>query len=556
MARIRFVIVAAALFIAIGGQKPIGQQPARDTRPIDRAGIGVIRGRVLGADTRVPLRHAFVSLEGPPRPSNSSTLTDLDGRFEFTQLPSGRYRLTAAKRGYLQLEYGQRHPRQQGTPINLPAAGVTEDVEFLLPPAGAISGTVTDDLGEPIERARVTVLQRQFSQGGRRLVPVGPASYLDTGYTNDLGQYRIYGLPPGTYYVGVKPPYSDTGTDDSFAFAPSYYPGTAEMAQAGRIALKIGEQRAGADVMVVAARPTRVSGIVFNSLGQPAAGASVGASQAVGDASTSTSYGRSRATTQADGRFVLAGLPPGTHTLSASLRDAATGDLERGQISVNVAGSPVDGVMLTTLAPVTVAGRVRIDRAATPPLPVLGRVIVSDARFEMPPYVALLQPDGSFTARGIMPGPARAFIVPDLPAGWGVESVRYQGRDITDGGIDVGANDLNGIDIVVSNRAASLNGTVTDSDGQVVSDYAVVVFSDIPARWAPGRSVVKARPDQNGGFSVSDLRPGTYFAVALEYLADGDEYDPEVLSSLREVAMRLTLGDGEKKTIQLRMITP
>jgi hypothetical protein len=217
----------------------------------------------------------------------------------------------------------------------------------------------------------------------------------------------------------------------------------------------------------------------------------------------------------------------------------------------------VDGVTLTMFAPVRVTGRVRIDRAAAPPFPGVSRlrVIVTSLRFDMPPFIVLPQPDGSFDARGLPQGPARTFVLPDLPAGWGIDTVRYQGRDITDGGIDVGTSDLNGIDIVVSNRTAALAGTVTDADGRTASDYVVVVFSDIPARWARGRSVIKARPDQDGGFSITDLRPGNYFAVALEYLADYDEYDPEVLSGLREVATRLTLGNGEKKTIQLRLFT-
>ena len=157
---------------------------------------------------------------------------------------------------------------------------------------------------------------------------------------------------------------------------------------------------------------------------------------------------------------------------------------------------------------------------------------------------------------GIPPGPQRRFDVLDLPGGWGVKSVRYQGRDITDVGADIEANQNPvGIEIVVSNETTDVAGIVNDANGQPVDDYVVVVFSDNPARWAPGRSVMSARPDQNGRFTLRDLRPGNYFAVALEYLENGAEYDPEVLGALREAATRLTLADGEKKTITLRMVT-
>ncbi len=431
-----------------------------------------------------------------------------------------------------------------------------EPIDFVLPPAGVISGVVTDDLGEPIDRARVTVLRREFSQGLRGLVPVGPASYLEQGYTNDLGQYRIYGLQPGTYYVGVQPPYSAVRADESLSFAPTYYPGTAEMAQAQRIVLKLGQQRAGADIMVVSARPSRVSGIVLTSLGQPAAGASVSALQSVGDPSMATTYGNARGTTQADGKFVLAGVPPGSHTLSASLRNPATGELERGETSIAVAGGAVEGVTLTMVAPVSATGRVRFDPAATPPFPAIARMLAyaSSVRTDFPPSSSLVQSDGSFEIRGIPPGRARRFGV-DAPTGWGVKAVRWRGRDITDGGMDIAANQhLDGIEVVLSNKQAEVSGTVTDANGQTMDDYVVVVFSDNPARWAPGRSVMSARPDQNGRFRMRDLRPGSYFAVALEYLEDTAEYDPEVLGALRDSATRLTLGDGEKKTVQLRLM--
>src|SRR5512140_3390603 len=88
------------------------QAPARDLPAKPPVATGAIRGRVVRADTGDPLPHAGVSLS--PRAGDGTTLTDRDGRFEFTGLPANRYRLSAAKRSYLQLEYGQRRPRESG----------------------------------------------------------------------------------------------------------------------------------------------------------------------------------------------------------------------------------------------------------------------------------------------------------------------------------------------------------------------------------------------------------------------------------------------------------
>jgi len=163
-------------------------------------------------------------------------------------------------------------------------------------------------------------------------------------------------------------------------------------------------------------------------------------------------------------------------------------------------------------------------------------------------------PDWTFELPRVPPGPLRRFGVTGLPADWTIGTVRYQGRDISDTGTDIAPNQpLTGVEILLTNRATEVSGTVTDGDGRPVVDYTVVVFSEDSTRWVAGRSVATAHPDQHGRFVVRHLRPGKYFAVALDYLAQGDKYDPEILGALRASATRLTLGDGEKKTIDIRL---
>jgi hypothetical protein len=87
-----------------------------------------------------------------------------------------------------------------------------------------------------------------------------------------------------------------------------------------------------------------------------------------------------------------------------------------------------------------------------------------------------------------------------------------------------------------------------------VLEYTVLVFAEDAARWKyPSRFLATARPDQQGRFRTANLPPGRYLAVALEYLEEGQSEDPDYLEALRPLATRFTLGEGETKTLELKV---
>ena len=128
---------------------------------------GVIRGRITSLDTGKPLRRAQVRLAseneflGTPRTASTST----DGRYEFRDVPPGRYTLRVERSGYLALTYGQRRPGEQGRPLEIAEKEVADKVDFALPRMSVISGRVLDDLGEPIAGVTVWVLQTRYLPG-------------------------------------------------------------------------------------------------------------------------------------------------------------------------------------------------------------------------------------------------------------------------------------------------------------------------------------------------------------------------------------------------------
>jgi hypothetical protein len=63
------------------------------------------------------------------------------------------------------------------------------------------------------------------------------------------------------------------------------------------------------------------------------------------------------------------------------------------------------------------------------------------------------------------------------------------------------------------------------------------------------------RTDAQGKFSIARLPPDErYLAVAVDYLEEEEHFDPEFLESMRAKAVRLSLGDGERRSIALPLV--
>src|SRR4029077_6191144 len=114
-------------------------QQSKDTPPPP---AGRITGRVLTADSGRPVKRARVFITAAELPGGRGALTDDEGHFELTELPTGRYSLTASKSGFISLSYGQRRPLQAGTPLQLNDGQELKGLEFRLPRGGVISGRV------------------------------------------------------------------------------------------------------------------------------------------------------------------------------------------------------------------------------------------------------------------------------------------------------------------------------------------------------------------------------------------------------------------------------
>lgn len=163
------------------------------------SGSYTISGVVRSATTGALLDRAEVTLStaGEQETEVAATVTGEGGAFRFEHLAAGKYALAASRRGYNPSRY-QEHEGGYSTAIVTGAGLVSEGLRFDLVPPAVIGGSITDDSGDPVSGAGVTLYRQQQEDGESKIVRV------DTDSTRDDGSYEFDRLRGGTYYISAS----------------------------------------------------------------------------------------------------------------------------------------------------------------------------------------------------------------------------------------------------------------------------------------------------------------------------------------------------------------
>jgi len=290
-------------------------------------------------------------------------------------------------------------------------------------------------------------------------------------------------------------------------------------------------------------RTSRITGKALDSDGKPLVGAMVMAIERFGMGMMARSPGQVRP----DGGFTLNGITPGNYVLRVGMPAFD----ETAVASVTVTDGDVTDVQLVATKGSAIRGRVLIEQGATPPKPSALRFFASATEMAMGGGQAAVKDDFTFEVR-VPPGHYTL-----RPAGpttdWYLHAVRLHDLDVTDGGFDVPSTGVSDVVIEMTSKPSGATGKVLDENGQPVRDVWVVIFAQDPQRWGmPTRHVSAARPNPNDVYTVR-VPAGDYFIAALADIEPGEWNDPDVLAPLRDRAMRVTIADGERKTIDLKV---
>jgi hypothetical protein len=185
----RFLLRIALLsMLATGTASP--QAPSVSAQPQNAAleGIAVLQS------TGQPLPKVYVDLRGP---WSLSTTTEEDGKFYFPNVQPGQYHLYARREGFALSEYGQRWSGGPGQLITLTAGQPATNIQVGLTPTAVISGRISDLNGNPVTGARVRAMKTSVQENRRTL------RVAQEAITNELGEYRLFWMAPGRYYVSA-----------------------------------------------------------------------------------------------------------------------------------------------------------------------------------------------------------------------------------------------------------------------------------------------------------------------------------------------------------------
>jgi hypothetical protein len=386
------LVLASALAVLAAVQLLPAQQ-LKSSGPVKHAGpqrpaAGFILGRVVDAGTNQPIGNATVSLgraasargQATPPPAAVNVYTTSDGYFLFRDLPAGSYTITSTAAGYLAGGLGQRRPMGGTQPYALAEGERAASLVIRMWREAVISGTISDEAGDPIAGVAVALLRRDQLTPGP-VVRTAIRSSAEFAYTDAAGAYRLYGLPPGEYVLSVpnrmtQLPASLAGADQAAidrmraggfsalasglrwfgpavrlgdmliqtsdqgswagsnalaarlpatmkadgtvtAYPPTFFPGTTVPSQASVIALTSGDERTGVDLQLKPMSLGRLSGRLSGPDG-PMGGLAVHLFPAF---AVNTTLERTHeigvTVTAADGGFSFLAVPPGEYVMKA-----------------------------------------------------------------------------------------------------------------------------------------------------------------------------------------------------------------------------------------------
>jgi hypothetical protein len=335
-------------------------------------------------------------------------------------------------------------------------------------------------------------------------------------------------------------------------FAPTYFPGTADFSGARRVSVSVGQTVSDINMLLVPVRLARVSGYAVDASGKPLERQFIVTAtprQPIGSAANISSRGGEA------GSFAIAGLAPGEYALTVAPRGGnSQGEFLSTQITVD--GTDLENVRIAGIRRTTVTGRLVMGRTANAgPMPAAVQVSFAPLDPSDSSVIgngnAKVEPDLTFRLT-INPG---AWRVTAASGGWMVESIRHRGTDITESGLEIRpGDDIDGLEIELTNRVTRLSGLVTDERGIAAKESMIEVFSVDPSKWTIEGDTRTLRTGQDGRYSMAAIRPGEYYVVALDDIEPGDASNPELLEHIRSHATKVTIGEGETKTLDLPLV--
>lgn len=549
-------MLAITLFLLTVAAQAISSSPTPDQKPAEKQECQIF-GDVVQRDGGEPLRKATVALQPLDHATSAKPYnqrTGEDGKFCFKDVAPGRYSLSAKRNGFVPLHYGADDAWSQGTALALEKGQKLERLILRLVRASVITGKIVDQDGDPAPAVLVQALVppdvlEAILDTAEEDTPASKSGLQPVAMTvtNDLGEFRLPGLPGGKYFLMAADTGGrmnelnlagnfvvDTGTEDVVTdYAPTYYPGTTRVDQAAAIEIAASEETA-IEIQLQHETMVAVSGIVTREDRTPVSGAIVRLSSA--DESLADIINMPFAQTDGDGHFTVRHVVSGSYTAEAGT-SGGDGEALVARQKIEVGKENVGNVHLVLGKGLTIIGKVTAEGGSLPKSSLVWVTVQSKGESG---FASDTVKDSEIKLTGLAPGTYHVALT-GLPEQYFLKRVIYgkgqSGHDTLTISSDGQPENL---ELLVSPHGATLEGMVQDSKEAPVGGAVVVLRAAADRDKADPFPLKKtAVSDQTGKFYFRGLPPGKYRVMAKKRSnGKSDESAQE-------------LAEGEKKSVKL-----
>jgi protocatechuate 3,4-dioxygenase beta subunit len=520
---------------------------AATDRPVAGARLTLIKaGQILPGRTTGPSA-AILEITGIPVESGA------DGRFEFRDLEPGRYKLTVTANGYVRREF-----ERDSAALTLTAGETMENIAVRLTPAATVTGYVRTPSGRPLAGVTVEVLKRSFNATGEPRV-----ERVTADRTDDRGEYRIFWLTPGRYYVaaGSNPNVLVMGSELSIFDEPRsastlnwetyphiFFPASSTSDGASLLALQPGSELRGINFVLDAAKKYRIRGRVVDPATQrPPSGGRIaitgGGTRYLGfDPST--------------GAFELAGLASGSYTVSLvaegtplleTLLGTGPGPLATSRVTIT--NADIDNLTPVWTVPSVLTGSIRVETASGQTTN-LNSLRVNLRNTEGSSRQAAAGADGTFEFRNLPESEYRMSLT-GVPAGFYIKEARLNNNDILSA--PVRSSTSGSMEITLSANGGQIAGVVMDEARRPVPAISAVL---VPANNRERADLFKAAAtNAEGRFTFSGIAPGEYKLFAWIDAEPYAYFDSDFLKGFDELGHAVRVVESSTQSVELRVIS-
>lgn len=514
-----------------------------------------LSGMVVKLAGSEPLRNARIRLlSQSDRSQSHSTTTDAAGRFELKAIEPGRYRLVVHRDGFVSQAYGQRKLDDPGAVLTLTPGQEIRDLLFRLIPSAVIAGRVINDDGDPLPWVQVSALREVYSNGRKTLSPE------TTVPTNDLGEYRLFGLRPGRYFIraNYRPSEQITGPgeeiqgrddDEPSGYVPMYFASSTEPARASSVTVKAGEEIPSIEILLRRVEVFSIRGRIY-VVGPRRSNNSFGVLLVPKGDSWLSLPQRDAEVDDRNNTFVVRDALPGQYILSATWFDGSR--RYQAYQPVDLGNADLDAVNLALLPGAALNGRIAWD--GSPALDSGGLIVYLRGEESVLGFGgrASVTPAGIFTFNEVHDLSYRVALA-GLCRDCYLKSVRYGGLSSLDDTFTPARSTNGTLELTVSSKGARVQGKVLDSDDLPAVGVWVALVPD-EAHRAAHQLYRSAVTDQHGQFEIHGIAPGDYKLFSWEEVESGAWEDADFLKAFEDKGEKITLQDADQKTQNLTAI--